>query len=116
MWELEDVIVDDGQKLEGTSDVKQWPLEVTVCDVSSEYSATHVRYSPRKSLERGQKHPLLLSLTGPLGVPCVVEPLRTSKELNSEASSRPPVPSPFKLCPPASEFEAGFQPSKERAD
>jgi len=36
MWELEDVIVDDGQKLEDTSDVKQWPLEVTVCDVSNE--------------------------------------------------------------------------------
>jgi len=37
----EDVVVDDSQKLEGTGDAKQRPLELTVCDVSDEQNATH---------------------------------------------------------------------------
>jgi len=32
----------DGQKLEGTGDVKQRALELTVCDASDERSAMHV--------------------------------------------------------------------------
>ena len=42
MCGLENVVVDDGQKLEGTGDVKQRPLELTVCDVSDEQSMMHI--------------------------------------------------------------------------
>ena len=37
-------MVGDGEKLEGASDVKQWPLELTGCDVGDEQSTTDVRY------------------------------------------------------------------------
>ena len=47
MWGSEDVVVGDGEKLEGTSDVKQWPLELTVCEVSDEQSTRNDRYCPR---------------------------------------------------------------------
>ena len=44
VWRSEDVVVGDGEKLEGTSDAKQWPLELTVCDVGDEQNTTDVRY------------------------------------------------------------------------
>ena len=42
----------DGQKLEGTGDVKQWPLELMVYEVSDEQNVVHVSYSPKRSLGR----------------------------------------------------------------
>ena len=41
------MVVGDGQKLEGTSDVKQWPLELTVCEVSDEQNAAHIDTRPK---------------------------------------------------------------------
>jgi len=45
-------MVGGGQGLEGTGNMKQQPLELMACDVSDEQSAMHVRYSPKRSLER----------------------------------------------------------------
>jgi len=58
-------VVGDGPRLEGTSDAKQWPLELTVCDVGNEQSATHVRYSPKISRERDQKRSPSVDLNRP---------------------------------------------------
>jgi hypothetical protein len=42
MRRLEDVVVGDGQQLEGTSDVKQRPLELMVCDVGDKKGDAHL--------------------------------------------------------------------------
>lgn len=64
------MIVGDSQKLEGTSDIKQRPLDLTVCEVCARRAFDTDKKDDWSETEDNLPLP---SRTCPLGVPCMEE-------------------------------------------